>query len=378
MSSSAVLGQYLWHELLTTDPDAGAGFYAKVLGWSRFPYEGDPGYAMLGNAKGPVGGARVLGKDPLADKVGPNWLTYVGVPDLAAALATVEAKGGRVLHPVTAVPGNGGRYAVIADPQGAAIGLYEPGGSMAADSAAAPAGPDAWHELTAEDPEAALRFYKEIVGWDLMATHDMGGEVGTYYIFGKGTTQMGGAFVRSKDPASKRPRWLLYLAVPGVVAAIEAVKAAGGKVLNGPHPVPGGGWTAQIADSHGVQVALHGPREAAAAAPKAPAKPKAKAVAKPAAVKPASPEKPKSAPKPKAKAKTKAKTKAKAKNKVKTKAKGKKAPKAKVVTRRKAKVAVKSKPKAKAKPKAKSAAKAKRKTKTKVRAKARKAPRRGK
>ena len=45
MSSSAVLGQYLWHELLTTDPDAGAGFYAKVLGWNRFPYEGDPGYA---------------------------------------------------------------------------------------------------------------------------------------------------------------------------------------------------------------------------------------------------------------------------------------------------------------------------------------------
>ena len=363
MSSSAVLGQYLWHELLTTDPEAGAGFYAKVLGWSRFPYEGEPGYAMLGNAQGPVGGARVLGKDPLADKVGPSWLTYVGVPDIAAALAAVEARGGRVVHAVTAVPADGGRYAVIADPQGAVIGLYEPSGGMSGDNAAPSPGPSAWHELTAENPEGALQFYNAIFGWDVVTTHDMGGDVGTYYIFGKGTTQMGGAFARRKDMAPSRPRWLVYLTVPGVTAAADAVKAAGGKVLNGPHQVPGDTWVAQILDSHGVAVALHGPKEAAAAAPKAPAKTKAKTAPKP-----------KAAAKPKAKTKVKAKVKAKVKPKTKTKTKAKKAPKPKVSARRKSKVAVKSK----AKPKARSAAKAKRKAKTKVRTKARKAPRRGK
>ncbi len=363
MSSSAVLGKYLWHELLTTDPDAGAGFYAKVLGWNRFPYEGDPGYAMLGNEQGPVGGARVMGKDPLADKVGPNWLTYVGVPDLTAALATAEAKGGRVLHAVTAVPGDGGRYAVIADPQGAVIGLYEPGGGMSGDSAA-PAGPAVWHELTAENPQAALQFYNGIFGWDVVDTHDMGGHVGTYYLFGKGTTQMGGAFIRSKDLPPTWPRWLVYMDVPSITAAVASVKAAGGKILNGPHQVPGGSWMAQVLDSHGVPLALHGPKEAAAAAPKAAPKPKAK---------PAAP-KPKVAAKPKAKAKVK--TKAKTKAKAKAKSKSRKAPKAKVAARRKGKVAVKSK--TKAKPKARTAAKAKRKTKTKARSKARKAPRRGK
>ena len=358
MSSSAVLGQYLWHELLTTDPDAGVGFYAKVLGWSRFPYEGDPGYAMLGNAQGPVGGARVMGKDPIADKAGPNWLTYVGVPDITAALATVEAKGGRVVHPVTAVPGNGGRYAVISDPQGATIGVYEPGSGMTGDNAA-PSGPDVWHELTAENPQAALEFYQAIFGWDVVATHDMGGHVGTYYIFGKGSKQMGGAFIRTKDLPPTWPRWLVYMNVPSITVAVEAVKAAGGKVLNGPHQVPGGSWMAQVLDAHGVPLALHGPKEAAAAAPKA------KAAAKPKA---------------KAKAKAKAKVKVKAKGKAKSKAKAKKAPKPKVAARRKNKVAVKSKAKskAKAKPKARKAVKAKRKAKTKARSKARKAPRRGK
>jgi predicted enzyme related to lactoylglutathione lyase len=367
MSSSAVLGQYLWHELLTTDPDAGAGFYGKVLGWSRFPYEGDPGYAMLGNAQGPVGGVRLLGQDPLADKAGPNWLTYVGVPDLMAALAAVEARGGRLVHAVTAVPGNGGRYAVIADPQGAVIGLYEPGGGMAGDGAAPAPGPAVWHELTAENPEAALQFYNAIFGWDVLSSHDMGGMVGPYHIFGKGSTQMGGAFLRGKDVAPGRPRWLVYLDVPAVTSAVNAVKAAGGKLLNGPNQVPGGNWVAQVVDSHGVHLALHGPMEAAAATRKAPAKPKAKATAKPAAA-----AKPTTKAKPKTKAKAKAKTKVKAKAKTKAKTKTKRKP------ARKAKVAVKSKAKAKAKPKARSAAKAKGKAKAKRTKARKKAPRRGK
>lgn len=356
MSSSPIQGQFLWHELLTTDQAGGAGFYSKAFGWNAGPWEGNADYIMLTHATGPVGGARVIGKDPLADKVGLHWLTYVGVPDLNAALAAVEAKGGRVLYPVTGVPGDGGRYAVIADPQGATIGLYEPAAGMTSDQAALMAGPVAWHEMVAEDPVAALRFYKDIVGWEALATHDMGGDVGTYHIFGKGTTQMGGVFKRGRDAASTRPRWLIYVHVPGITAAVAAVLAAGGKLLNGPHQVPGGNWVAHVTDPNGVYVAMHGPKEEAASAPKAPAKPKAKAKPK-AAAKAA-------APKSKVKVKTKVETKKKAKKKSKTQAKRKVAPKRKVAGKVKAKVKAKSRPKTKARRKAK--------------AKARKAPRRGK
>jgi predicted enzyme related to lactoylglutathione lyase len=371
MSSSAVLGQFLWHELLTTDSAAGAGFYSKVFGWNARPWEGDADYTMLAHANGPVGGARVVGKDPLADKVGLNWLTYVGVPDLTAALAAVEAKGGRVIHPVTGLSSDGGRYAVITDPQGATIGLYEPGASMSSGNAGPMSGPVAWHELTAEDPEAALQFYKAIVGWDVLGTHDMGGDVGTYYLFGIGTTQMGGAFKRSRDSASTRPRWLIYVHVPGVTAAVAAVLAAGGKLLNGPHQVPGGNWVAQVVDSHGVHLAMHGPKDLPASAPKPRAKPKAKAAAKPKVeVKPAVAEKPK------AKVKTKVKTKKKAKSQAKRKA----APKRKVASKPKVKAQTKSKSKSKTKTKTKTKTKmkAKGKAQAKGRSKARKAPRRAK
>ncbi|HEV2700503.1 MAG TPA: VOC family protein [Steroidobacteraceae bacterium] len=351
MSSSAGLGQFLWHELLTPDPGAGATFYSKAFGWNAQPWEGDANYTMLSHATGPVGGARVVGKDPLADKAGPNWLTYVGVADLAAAISTAESKGGRVIHPVTGVAADGGRYAVITDPQGAAIGLYEAGAGMTDANAAQMAGPAAWHELTAEDPVAALQFYKALFGWEVLNTHPMGGEVGDYLVFGTGSTQLGGAFKRSRDH-SGRPRWLVYIHVPSVTAGVASVLAAGGKVLNGPHQVPGGDWIAQVADAQGVQLAIHGPKDAAAAAPKARAKPKAKAAAKP-----------------KAKTKTKAKKKAAKKAKSKTQAKRKAAPKRKV-----ARAKVKTRGKVKTKAKAKAKAKGKGKAKTK----GRKAARRGK
>jgi predicted enzyme related to lactoylglutathione lyase len=348
MSSSAVLGQYLWHELLTTDPAAGAGFYSKVFGWKAQPFEGHADYTMLAHEKGPVGGARIVGKDSLADTAGPNWLTYVGVPDLAAALATATTHGGQVIHPITELPSNGGRYAVIADPQGATIGLYEPGSGGSGGPMAAPV---AWHELTAEDPQAALQFYKALFGWEVVATHAMGGDVGTYYLFGVGATQMGGAYLRAKHLASTWPRWLIYINVPSVTAAVAAAQAAGGKLLNGPNQVPGGMWVAQVLDSHGVALALHGAKEVAATAPKAPAKPKAKPAPK-AEAKPAAKSKAKAKSKPAA-AKAKPKPKAKTKTKLKSKAKRKAAPKTKTKTKTKTKSKTKGKSKARAKPKAK-------------------------
>lgn len=346
MSSTEVLGQFLWHELLTGDPEAGAKFYSKVLGWNARLREGDAAYTMLANAQGPVGGTRAVGSDPLAGRVGRCWLTYVGVPDVTAAIAAVEGHGGRVVHPVTALPAGGGRYAVIADPEGGVIGLYEPAVSPSGGGAHPMAGPVVWHELTADNAEAALRFYQAVFGWEVLSTMPMGGDVGNYYLFGLGGTQMGGAFNRPKHLPPNWPRWLVYLAVPGVTAAVEAAKAAGGKLLNGPNQVPGGNWIAQVVDSQGVPVALHGPKDTAVAA-----KPKVKAAVR---------------------------TKSKTKSKVKVKAKS--APKSKVTVRRKSKAGNMSKSKRPVKPKGKTKPKSKSKSKTRapVRSKARKAPRRPK
>ncbi len=225
-------------------------------------------------------------------------------------------------------------------------------------------GPVVWHELTAEDPVVALQFYKDIFGWEVVATHPMGGDVGTYYLFGKGTTQMGGAFVRAKHLAPSWPRWLVYLAVPSVTAAVEAAKAAGGQVLNGPHQVPGGNWIAQVVDSHGVPVALHGPKEAAAAAEGAcKAKGKGESQGKGRSGQ--------------GKGETQGEDQSEGKDQSRIEERKPK-PSQRLSRRRRRRARSRRRRKPKGGAKAKKASAPKRKAKTKVRAKARKAPRRGK
>ena len=57
------------------------------------------------------------------------------------------------------------------------------------------------------------------------------------------------------------PMWLFYFVVGGIDAAIERVKKAGGKVINGPMEVPGGAWIIQGIDPQGAMFALVGDRK---------------------------------------------------------------------------------------------------------------------
>jgi uncharacterized protein len=87
MTSADVHGKFLWHELLTTDPTAAAAFYSRVLGWKSHPWDKDPSYTVLFNAKGPVGGL-------MKGEGSAHWLAYIGVPDIEATAATAQRLGG--------------------------------------------------------------------------------------------------------------------------------------------------------------------------------------------------------------------------------------------------------------------------------------------
>jgi uncharacterized protein len=60
------------------------------------------------------------------------------------------------------------------------------------------------------------------------------------------------------DTNFPRPAWLVYFRVDGIKSAAERVVAAGGKVINGPMEVPGGGWILNGLDPEGAMFALTG------------------------------------------------------------------------------------------------------------------------
>jgi uncharacterized protein len=282
MSSADVHGNFLWHELATTDPGAAGAFYSRVLGWKTQAWDKDPSYTVLSTARGPAGGMMRLPAEAQANGAAPGWLAYVAVPDVNAAVATAQRLGGRVVKPASSLP-DGARYAVLADPQSGVFGICAP------PSTSTGGGDEfVWHELATADHSAAFRFYGELFGWEQLGVHDMGA-MGPYLLFGRHGRQLGGMFSRP----STGSHWRLYVRVSNAAKAAEAAAAAGGRVVNGPHQVPGGSWVAELTDPQGAAIAVNQPvtaaasaaTPAAAAAPK-PAKPAAPAASPAAAAKP--------------------------------------------------------------------------------------------
>jgi uncharacterized protein len=84
------------------------------------------------------------------------------------------------------------------------------------------------------------------------------GPLGTYQEFGRFALPLGGIY-RKPDEMPFPPHWLIYVKVPDIRAALAAVTAGGGKILNGPLEIPGGGGEliAQCHDPQGAAFALH-------------------------------------------------------------------------------------------------------------------------
>jgi predicted enzyme related to lactoylglutathione lyase len=274
MAQPSVHGRFIWQELMTADTAAAGAFYARLLGWHTQPYPGpESAYSTFSTDRGRVGGLSGLAQDARAAGARSHWLPFIGTDDVDATVAAAQRLGGKVLHSPADID-NVGRYAILADPQGATFGAYRPQRPQAspARGEAAPPGEFVWHELATSDHEAAFDFYRELFGWEALQRMDMG-PAGTYLIFGRDGVRYGGLYRLSTD--TPVPYWLSYIQTADVDTVAAAATAAGGKVVNGPMEVPGGARIAQLLDPNGVLFAVHAEAKAkakAAAPARAPAR----------------------------------------------------------------------------------------------------------
>jgi uncharacterized protein len=326
MSTADIRGKVLWHELLTTDTAAAAAFYPKVLPWRSQP-SSMPGYNLWLAGQAQVGGLMALPAE--AAGTPPHWLIYVGTPNVDATAEHAQRLGAKVWKAATDIP-NVGRFAVLADPQGATFALFTPAPGGSGGPAPGP-GVFSWHELATTSVPGAVAFYGELFGWTKGPGHDMG-PMGIYQIIERFGSQIGG-ICNVQGPATPSS-WLSYVQVADSARAVAAAKAAGGRLLHGPMEVPGGSWIALFMDPQGGAFAVHEMRRPAAARPAAPP-PRAAAAAAP---KPAAASAPAAAPRAAARpAAKKAVKKPAARKKAAKKQARRKAAKKKVARRRPAK-----------------------------------------
>ena len=117
-------------EIIGRDPERLREFYRQLFGWQFDLPSPVAGEVSDGEQYGFVN--PVNGSGPVAAGVGggatfaPHAVFYVGVPDVAAALAEAVRLGGSVVLPVSARPDGQLVVAQVADPEGTVVGLAGP------------------------------------------------------------------------------------------------------------------------------------------------------------------------------------------------------------------------------------------------------------
>ena len=249
---------FVWYDVMTSDTAAAEKFYRAVVGWdikdSGMP---DRSYSILFAGATMVGGAMPIPDEAKAMGAKPAWMGYIGVDNVDLMAGKIKAAGGAILREPADIP-TVGRFAVAADPHGAGFMIFKPSSDQAPEAAPPDTpGQFGWRELHAGEGAASFAFYSGLFGWTKDMTVDMGA-MGIYQTYHTAGAQGGG--MMTKSPQMPRPFWLYYINVDAIDAAAARVSAAGGKVVNGPMPVPSGRWIVTGLDPQGAMFGLLAPK----------------------------------------------------------------------------------------------------------------------
>jgi predicted enzyme related to lactoylglutathione lyase len=238
-----------WADLSTTSAEESAEFYAGLFGWEVREGRGDAdqtgGYQLFVKDGRQVAGLMQTQEQP------PSWNTYVSVSDADEVAAKVKEAGGQlVVEPMDIM--DQGRMAFLADPTGAALGVWQAKEHKGAELVSEP-GATAWHQLNTRDPEKAGEFYRAVFGWDYERVDTGGADYWEWRLDGK---NVGGMFRMGDDfPEELAPHWIVYFAVEDADAATENATRAGAQVRAEPFDSEAGRF-AVLTDPHGAAFAV--------------------------------------------------------------------------------------------------------------------------
>ena len=116
-------GALCWADLSTPDQATASKFYSGLFGWKLSAGVNDSsGYLHIQNGEEYIGGVPPgTHRDP---KAPPHWLSYIQVADCDAT-ATKAKQLGATFYLEPKSMENVGRFAILADPQGAALAIFQ-------------------------------------------------------------------------------------------------------------------------------------------------------------------------------------------------------------------------------------------------------------
>jgi len=251
-----------WVDTWQPDADAAMGFYTELFGWEAedtmpdgvegthymCSLRGRDVAAIASRPHAAQGVMRGRSAGEAEERPVSSWTTYVWVDDVDATIAKAKDAGGSALmEPFDAL--DGGRIAVIADPAGAAIGIWQPGAHKGAQLVNEPSA-YAMSALMTTDPEGAKRFYPEVFGWEI-ETFEMGEDEMVMWLvpgYVGGEPQqpvrrdvVATMLAPSANGDAPPAHWDVDFWIADVDAAAAKVEELGGRILTPPFDIPGTG-----------------------------------------------------------------------------------------------------------------------------------------
>jgi len=242
-------GRFVWYDIYSTDLPKTKAFFTELFNWSAEP-SGDQGYEMIKAGETYVGGFMAIDASMGTPS---HMMGYCTVEDVDASVKKWGELGARTLVPPTDIP-TIGRFAIIADPQGAAVALFSSPSEDPPEVDTMPApGTICWRELMTSDPAGAKAFYGEIFGWTAEDS-DMG-EVGIYTIFKRGERMESGCMKTPPAAGEEPPNWLYYITTESVDETTKRAESLGATTYVPPTDIPNVGRFSVLADPTGCAFA---------------------------------------------------------------------------------------------------------------------------
>jgi len=237
-SGEILPGKFIWHDLLTPEPEKAGQFYQALFGWQ---IEYHPDYTLVRNGDKLIAGI-VKAESSAQQAKGGLWLPTVSVADVDATAKRVTANGGKLLKGPLDM-GERGRAVLIRDAQNADLLLLSAKGGAPADAEPA-IGDWLWDELWSKDPDAIEAFYAAVLGYDQVLDND------NYNILLRDKQWRAG--IRRVRDEIDHLLWVPVVRVADTRATTKRVTELGGTVKVAAGEVPGNPDIALITDTTGA------------------------------------------------------------------------------------------------------------------------------
>jgi predicted enzyme related to lactoylglutathione lyase len=224
-----VAGAPCWIDLYSSDTERAKEFYGRLFGWT--PLDPGPeygGYFIFTRGGKAVAGC--MGNDG-EQGIPDTWTIHLHSDDADRTVAAAREHGGQVYVEPMDVTQNG-RFAMLGDPGGAGIGVWQPREVSGFEIRGEP-GAAAWFELQTAAYDESVAFYRDVFGWEPHMAADEPGF--RYTTLGEGDGMLAGIMASRETEG-----WSVYFEVEDADATAALAQELGGTVVHAPEDTPYG------------------------------------------------------------------------------------------------------------------------------------------